>query len=469
MRYTTPVRAAVYLRISEDRSGEQLGVARQREDCLKLCGQRKWVPVEYLDNDVSASTGKRRPAYEQMLADITAGKIAAVVAWDLDRLHRRPIELEAFMSLADEKRLALATVAGDVDLATPQGRLVARLKGSVAAHETEHKKARQRRAARQKAERGHPNWSKAFGYLPGPNGPEPDPRTAPLVKQAYADILAGASLGDVCRQWNDAGAFTITGRPWTTTTLSKFLRKPRNAGLRAYKGARYGPVDRDAIVGKAQWSPLVDEATFWAAQAVLDAPGRAPGRKSVRRHLLTGLAGCGKCGNHLAGSYRTDGQVVYVCKACHGVAILADNIEPILYHIVAERLAMPDAVDLLRREIHDAAEAETIRLELETLYGELDRLAVERAEGLLTARQVKISTDIVNAKITKLQARQQDQERLRVFDGIPLGTPQVAGMIAELSPDRFRAVLDVLAEVVVQPVGKSGRIFNPERVQVNWR
>ncbi|WP_251991419.1 hypothetical protein, partial [Mycobacterium tuberculosis] len=32
----------------------------------------------------------------QMLADITAGKIAAVVAWDLDRLHRRPIELEAF-------------------------------------------------------------------------------------------------------------------------------------------------------------------------------------------------------------------------------------------------------------------------------------------------------------------------------------------------------------------------------------
>ncbi|WP_435673611.1 hypothetical protein, partial [Mycobacterium tuberculosis] len=32
------------------------------------------------------------------------------------------------------------------------------------------------------------------------------------------------------------------------------------------------------------------------------------------------------------------------------------------------------AVDLLRREIHDAAEAETIRLELETLYGELDRL-----------------------------------------------------------------------------------------------
>ena len=33
------------------------------------------------------------------------------------------------MALADEKHLALATVSGDVDLCTAQGRLVARLKG----------------------------------------------------------------------------------------------------------------------------------------------------------------------------------------------------------------------------------------------------------------------------------------------------------------------------------------------------
>jgi DNA invertase Pin-like site-specific DNA recombinase len=87
-----------------------------------------------------------------------------VVVWDLDRLHRRPIELEAFMALADEKHLALPTVSDDVDLSTAQGRLVARLKGSVAAHEGEHRRAPQFRATRQLAERGVPNWHKAFGY-----------------------------------------------------------------------------------------------------------------------------------------------------------------------------------------------------------------------------------------------------------------------------------------------------------------
>ena len=192
-----------------------------------------------------------------MLADIRDGAIGAVVAWDLDRLHRRPIELEAFMALADEKHLALATVSGDVDLSTAQGRLVARLKGSVAAHEGEHRKARQLRATRQLAERGVPNWTRAFGYLGDTR--QPDPATAPLVKQAYAAVLAGASLGDVCRLFNEAGAMTVNGKPWTPTVVSKFLRKPRNAGLRTY-GVRYGRVTRDDIVGQGNWPALVDEA-----------------------------------------------------------------------------------------------------------------------------------------------------------------------------------------------------------------
>jgi hypothetical protein len=374
----------------------------------------------------------------------------------LDRLHRRPIELEKFMAIADEKHLALATVSGDVDLSTAQGRLVARLKGSVAAHEGEHRKARQLRAARQKAERGEPNWSRAFGY----HAHQPDPATAPLVKQAYAAILAGASLGDVCRTWNTAGAYTRSGRPWTAETLTKFLRKPRNAGLRAYRGE---------IIGKGTWPALVDEDTWRAAQTVLDAPERKPGRKSVRRHLLTGVAHCGRCGHYLCASYRTDGRIVYVCKQCHGVSILADNLVPIVYRLVSGRLAKPDAIDLLKAELHDEAEAEALRIERSTLLAELDNIGVERAEGLLTGRQAKIATDRINEKLEAIARRQADQERLRVFDGLPLGEPEVADAVEKLSPDRFRAVLDVLMEISVAPVGKSGRVFNPQRVQVTWR
>lgn len=460
--------AAVYLRISEDRSGEQLGVTRQREDCLALCQSKGWTPVEYLDNDTSATSGKPRRAYERMLADAREGRVGAVVVWDLDRLHRRPIELEAFMALADERHLALATVSGDVDLSTAQGRLVARLKGSVAAHEGEHRKARQLRATRQLAERGVPNWTRAFGYLG--DSRQPDPVTAPLVKQAYAAVLAGASLGDVCRLFNEADALTVNGKPWTPTVVSKFLRKPRNAGLRTY-GVRYGRVTRDDVVGKGNWPELVDESTFWAAQAVLDAPGRAPGRKSVRKHLLTGVLGCGKCGGYLSGAYvgKTTKQLTYICKGCHGINVRAEYVEPLLLDIVGGRLAMADAVDLLKAEQHDTEQAESLRAQANSLLVRLDEIADERADGLLTGKQAQRATERINAKLAAIEHQQQDAERVRVFRDLPLGTPEAVDAVRALSPDRFRAVVDVLLTATVAPVGKSGRVFNPERLQVNWR
>ena len=68
-------------------------------------------------------TARCRPQYQRMLADIRDGKIDALVAWDLDRLYRLPRELEDLIDLADEHRLALATVTGDVDLSTDNGRL----------------------------------------------------------------------------------------------------------------------------------------------------------------------------------------------------------------------------------------------------------------------------------------------------------------------------------------------------------
>jgi DNA invertase Pin-like site-specific DNA recombinase len=452
----------VYLRISKDRSGEQLGVSRQRQDCTELCEAKGWTPVEYLDNDTSATNGKPRRAYEQMLADIRDGQIGAVVVWDLDRLHRRPIELEYFMALADEKHLALATVSGDVDLGTAQGRLVARLKGSVAAHEGEHRKARQLRATRQLAERGVPNWRRAFGY---DANRRPDPKTAPLVAKAYADILAGVSLSEICRGWNAKGITTVNGKPWTASLLTKFLRKPRNAGLRTYKDNLYGPTNKDAVVGKGNWPPLVKEATFWAAQRVLNGHASIP--KAVRRHLLTGLARCGKrgCGATLAASYRKD-QIIYVCKVCHGVSILADNLEPEVYGYIEDRLAQPDAVDLLKAKVHDEAEAEAIRAEMTALYGQIEEANDEYDDGIIDGRRLEARIKRVNEKLAVLERRQEDEERRRIFDGLPLGTPAVAAALAQLPPDRIRAILDVLATVTVKPVGKIGRGPMPKRVYI---
>ncbi|WP_046317824.1 recombinase family protein [Mycobacterium sp. UM_Kg1] len=486
------VRAGCYLRISSDPRDKRAGVARQREDTAALCELKGWAVAElYCDNDVSASRGKARPEWDRLLADIKAGRIDAIAAWDQDRgwrMMRELEELREFFAAVGRPILLATTGQGDIDLSSPTGVMMAQVKTAVSEHEIAMMRVRQLRAAKQRAESGRPKWRQAFGYLPYEGRKEDDtgereinPQTGPLVAEAYRAILAGASLIDVANLFNDAGAHGLNGTPWNRSTVSLFLRSPRNAGLRAHRGE---------IIGIGTWPALVSEPLWRAVQNVMDAPGRKPGRKAVRRHLLTGVLGCGNCGHHLSGSWvmqPTGGQpgrlksggvrrrsdekahsIAYSCKKCRRCGIRAHHVEPLVRGLVADRLARPDAVDLLKSTEHDEAEAAQFRIQRQTLLVRLDEIADERADGLIDGAGYRRMTERINEQLGDLDRQQQDAERVRVFDGLPLGRPEVRAAVADLSPDRFRAVIGVLMVLSVAPVGKRGRVFDPERVKVEW-
>lgn len=191
-----PKAAAIYARISSDPTGAQLGVKRQIDDCHELAQRRGW-PVRdvYVDDDRSAWSGKARPEYRRMLGDIESGDVDAVVVWHLDRLHRQPRELEAFFDACDAAGLTdLASVSGQVDLASHDGRFMARILGAVAKKESDDKSRRIRRKHLELAQSGA--WkgggSRPFGFLVDRVSVNPD--EAPFVREAVARVLAGDSL-----------------------------------------------------------------------------------------------------------------------------------------------------------------------------------------------------------------------------------------------------------------------------------
>src|SRR4051812_25184649 len=104
-------RAAIYARISHDGTGDAAGVQRQEADCAALAAARGWDVVGvYVDNDVSAYSGKPRPEYRRLLGDLRAGLVDVVVAWHPDRLHRRPVDLEEFIDVLEVVGASVATV-----------------------------------------------------------------------------------------------------------------------------------------------------------------------------------------------------------------------------------------------------------------------------------------------------------------------------------------------------------------------
>ncbi|HEV2370835.1 MAG TPA: recombinase family protein [Streptosporangiaceae bacterium] len=122
----------------------------------------------YTDNDVSAYVRKPRPAWRDLLADVRAGRVDAIVCWHVDRLTRSPRELEDVIDLHDAHGVQLATATEEIDLATPTGRMVARTLGAAARHEAEHKAERQRRERLQQAKAGRPHstGTRGYGYTP---------------------------------------------------------------------------------------------------------------------------------------------------------------------------------------------------------------------------------------------------------------------------------------------------------------
>lgn len=448
------VAAALYARISSD-DGTALGVARQLEDCRREAERRGWaVASQYVDNDVSAFSGKARPEFDRLLADVRAGRVGAVVVWDVDRLTRTPRELEAVIDLFDAHRVDLASVGGEIDLGTPQGRLTARLKGAVARHEVEQSSRRLRRKMQERAEAGKPHGRVAYGWRRVDGVDVLDDAEAAVVREIARRLLARESARSVWRDLNARGVPSPGGAAWSGAILRQTMLRERNAGRRTHRGE---------VVGKGAWEAIVDDDTHDRVVALLRDPERVVSRGSERRWLLSGIARCGRCGtpmqvNHGGGR----AGAAYTCPGCHRVRRAVHHVDAFVEAVVVARLSEPDGPDLLAgdpdalREARDAAEA---------LRARLDLAADQYADGAITADQLRRITARLRPRLDDAEARARAAAPAPELAAVANGAAAAWG---DTPLEARRAVINALMTVTILPSGP-GQRFDPERVVISWR
>lgn len=470
------LRIAIYLRQSQDKHGDELAVSRQWDDCLALCQHKGWTnPVRYEDNDTSATSRKPRPAYQRLLEDIAAGRIDAVVVWDLDRLHRRPIELEYFMELADKHGLALATVTGDVDLSTDNGRLFARIKGAVACAEVERKTARQKLAVTQIAKNGRSWWAgRMFGY-----DADRDPATgawwtydkrtdrhnpirlhdteAPLVATAYDSVLAGTALYRIAADWNARGCTTPRGTLWRGSAVRTLLLAARNANLREHHGE---------IVGSGNWPRIVDEDKWRGVVAVLSDPKRGGRAPRGRKRLLSGLA-VGECGHRLGGGVTcSSGTLTYLCKSCGRVSRAAEPIDAMVIEAVVDRLSREDAAELVvDRTVPNIDELMEQR---RSLREQQKAVGSKLAKGTVSMAFAEAADRGFTDEIEALSAQIDNAPRAEIFADL-IGADDVDAAFGALDLGRQRTVIAALVTVVVKRAGRGRRQVSRDDVDIDFR
>ena len=460
------MRASIYCRISRDREGARLGVATQEADCRELARKLGWNIVSvHTDNDLSAHSGRRRPGYEALLREISSGEISGVLAWHTDRLHRSPVELEAYVTACETGGVMTHTVkAGAIDLSSASGLMVARILGATARHEVDHMIERQQRAKLRSAEAG--KWKggrRPYGY-------EADGKTvredeAEAVGEATTALLAGASIHGLVRQWNASGRRTTSGNKWATNSLRATMLRVRNAGLMEHRGE---------IIGQAEWPAIVPESQWRALVELLNSPSRRTNvANTARRWLGSGLYRC-ECGSTLICSSSNKGPAYRCRDGCGRLSRKQSDVDNFVSAVIVERLRRPDLADLLSRD----DEGQLSRLEAESieLRSRLDSLAAFFAQGVVDAQQLAQGSREINRRLDEVR-----EETAALYHGTALAgvaeadDPGSAWLDAPL--DRKRAVLDALAEVTLL-LGGHGRpagwqpgesYFRPELVKIEWR
>src|ERR1700730_3504745 len=292
------VRCAIYTRKSSEEGLEQEfnSLQAQREACEAFINSQRhegWMCLRtaYDDGGFSGAT-MDRPALQQLLADVTAGRVDTVVVYKIDRLTRSLADFAKIVEILDAKGASFVSVTQQFNTTTSMGRLTLNVLLSFAQFEREviGERIRDKIAASKK--KGM--WMGGvppLGYGVQDHklvmiGSEAD--TVRLIFRRYAELgsvrLLQAELearGIRSKSWTSVSGRLVGGKPFSRGALYLMLQN------RIY---------RAEIVHKGQFhpgehTPIIDQPLWDAVQAQLDsnAAERNSGTRNHQPSLLAGM------------------------------------------------------------------------------------------------------------------------------------------------------------------------------------
>lgn len=214
-----------------------------KEDSISVESQVDYCKYEtrgepykaYIDRGYSGKN-TNRPAFEEMLCDMEAGKISTVIVYKLDRISRSILDFSNMMEKFQKYNVEFISTTEKFDTSTPIGRAMLHICIVFAQLERETIQKRVADAYYSRSKKGFYMGGRIpYGFaiektmIDGVNTSRyiPIPEESEQIRLLYAMYSDSSnSLGDLIRYMNENNIKNLRGASWSTARISEMLRNP---------------------------------------------------------------------------------------------------------------------------------------------------------------------------------------------------------------------------------------------------
>jgi DNA invertase Pin-like site-specific DNA recombinase len=354
------VLGAAYIRYSSSMQDESFSLEAQlRQIKARAASEGIEITKVYSDPATSAYKNKYRPGITEMLEDSRKGMFDTLYVHKVDRLARRlewSIEIVKKLQAQD---ITLKAVEQNFDLATPEGKLMFHLLGSLGEFYSDNLSKETHKGKYERAKQGYHNGWVPWGYISEKVGEHmlavPDPALDPVVKQLFERYATGLYYDQEMADWlNEQGYKTRFDRPFTKDALRDMLQNKFYTGYVSYQGtyANTGKTRRkqDGELMKGLHTPLIDDELFEKCQKIRAERRRKQNSNQTTRrvYLLSGIITCKECGHRMraqssnSGRYYREASKFKGGECPHnGKSVRADQVEKQISELM-ESLVLPE-------------------------------------------------------------------------------------------------------------------------------
>ena len=325
------VGAVIYVRVSTKEQTENLSLPTQLRACEEYCRRQGYDVLERFHEEGESAKTTDRSQLQALLkyCRTNKGKVHFVVVYNLTRFAREKYDHFALRAHLNSLGISLRSATEPID-DTSTGKLMEGVLAAFAQFDNDVRSERTRAGMRAALELGRWTFPAPLGYLNGLKSSSTslvfDPQRAPLVRRAFEDLATGRyTKQEVIARATEAGLRSRKGLRISPQSLGQMMRNPIYTGK--IESPDYG------VSTRGDFEPLIDEATFYRAQAVLD--GRVvvsgPRQRNHPDFPLRGFVRCEACGRPLTGSWskgRNGRYAYYHCqRQCRAVNVSKATLE----------------------------------------------------------------------------------------------------------------------------------------------